>query len=161
MGDPILLPKFELPGDKTHWAVRLAVISGITLLVAVGGLGAVIMHRHKLEVEAHVAREEAIHAGLLGDWLEANGLPPGSEAVHHRLWEAARDCADLGEHLVVVARFLEARGLDVNAALLPRVAMVDPAAHAVLARIFLKEKLDRTRWMAVAMAMGAIVLLAG
>src|SRR5689334_8526657 len=26
MGDPILLPKFELPGEKTHWAVRLAVI---------------------------------------------------------------------------------------------------------------------------------------
>src|SRR3954468_24521645 len=60
MGDPILLPKFELPGDKTHWAVRLAVISGITLLLAVVGLGAVIMNRHKLEVEAHVAREEAI-----------------------------------------------------------------------------------------------------
>ena len=60
MGEPILLPKFELPGEKTHWAVRLAVISGIVLLFAVGGLGAVIMHRHKLEVEAHVAREEAI-----------------------------------------------------------------------------------------------------
>jgi len=60
MGEPILLPKFELPGDKTHWAVRLAVISGITLLVAVVCLGAVIMHRHKLEVDAHVAREEAI-----------------------------------------------------------------------------------------------------
>jgi colicin import membrane protein len=60
MGEPILLPKFELPGEKTHWAVRLAVISGIVLLVAVVGLGAVIMHRHKLEVEAHVAREEAI-----------------------------------------------------------------------------------------------------
>jgi len=60
MGDPILLPKFELPGDKTHWAVRLAVISGIALLAAVVCLGAVIMHRHKLEVEAHVAREEAI-----------------------------------------------------------------------------------------------------
>src|SRR5438105_12030650 len=60
MGEPILLPKFELPGDKTHWAVRLAVISGITLLAAVVCLGAVIMHRHKLEVDAHVAREEAI-----------------------------------------------------------------------------------------------------
>ena len=41
MGEPILLPKFELPGEKTHWAVRLAVISGIVLFVAVGGLGIV------------------------------------------------------------------------------------------------------------------------
>lgn len=84
-----------------------------------------------------VAREEVVHAGLLEAWLTANGHPPGSEPVHHRLWDAAVACRDLGEQLVVVPRFLEARGLDVNAGLLPRVT--DPGAHAALERIYRDE----------------------
>ena len=84
----------------------------------------------------HVAREEAEHAQLIADWLRRAGWPPGSEPVHHRLWDAARVCEGLGEQLVAVPRFLEARGLDVNAGLLPRVAPVDTAAHAVLSRIY-------------------------
>jgi uncharacterized membrane protein YgcG len=60
MGEPVVLPKFELHGDKQHWAVKLAWISGIVLIVAVVGLGALVMHHNRLELEAHVAREEAI-----------------------------------------------------------------------------------------------------
>lgn len=60
MSDPVLLPKFELPGEKPHWAVRAAWISTVVLVVAIGGLVAILMHRHSLEVEAHVRREEAI-----------------------------------------------------------------------------------------------------
>jgi len=60
MSDPVVLPKFELPGEKTHWAVRAAWISTGVLVVAIVGLGGVIMHRRSLEVEAHVKREEAI-----------------------------------------------------------------------------------------------------
>jgi len=60
MSDPVVLPKFELPGEKTHWAVRAAWISTGVLVVAIVGLGGVIMHRRTLEVEAHVKREEAI-----------------------------------------------------------------------------------------------------
>jgi len=60
MGEPVVLPKFQLHGDKPHWAVRAAWISGGVLLLSIGGLVAVIMHRHTLEVEAHVAKEEAI-----------------------------------------------------------------------------------------------------
>jgi len=60
MGDPVDLPKFELPGEKPHWAIRAAWISGIVLIAAVVGLGAVIMHHRRLELDAHVAREEAI-----------------------------------------------------------------------------------------------------
>jgi len=83
-----------------------------------------------------VAREEAAHATLVGDLLTARGWPPGCEAVHHRLWDAARACADLGELLVVIPRFLEARGLDVSADLLPRLATIDAEAHAVITRIY-------------------------
>jgi len=60
MGDPLVLPKFELPGDKPHWAVRVAWITGAVLLVSVVGLTAVIMHRRSLEAEAQIAKIEAI-----------------------------------------------------------------------------------------------------
>lgn len=89
--------------------------------------------------QLQVASEEAIHAGLLDTLLSARGAPPGSEPIHHRLWQAARACSDLGELLVVVPRFLEARGLDVSAELLPRLAGLDPEAHAVIVRIYQDE----------------------
>lgn len=83
-----------------------------------------------------IARDEARHARLLEDLLATRRLAPGDEPVHHRLWETALACVDLGEHLVAVPRFLEARGLDVSAELLPRLAPMDPEAHAVLAIIY-------------------------
>ncbi|HYE04910.1 MAG TPA: DUF455 family protein [Planctomycetota bacterium] len=88
-------------------------------------------HRDQLAV----AREEATHAALLDALLSERGWPPGTEPVHHRLWQAAIACADLGEQLVVVPRFLEARGLDVGAAIAPRLATIDMEAHLVLTRI--------------------------
>jgi len=60
MSDPVVLPKFELPGEKPHWAVRAAWITTAVLVVAIAGLVGILMHRHSLEVEAHVRREEAI-----------------------------------------------------------------------------------------------------
>lgn len=83
-----------------------------------------------------LAREEAEHAQLVEDLLCRRGFPPGSAPIHHRLWLSCRACADLGEHLVVVPRVLEARGLDVSAALLPRLAGSDPEMHAVIQRIY-------------------------
>lgn len=83
-----------------------------------------------------IARDEARHARLLEDLLASRGLAPGDEPIHHRLWDTALACVDLGEHLVAVPRFLEARGLDVSAELLPRLAPMDPAAHAVLSVIY-------------------------
>jgi uncharacterized ferritin-like protein (DUF455 family) len=90
------------------------------------------LHRDFLRI----ARDEARHARLLEDLLVTRGLAPGDEPVHHRLWDTALACTDLGEHLVAVPRFLEARGLDVSAELLPRLAPMDPAAHAVLSVIY-------------------------
>jgi uncharacterized ferritin-like protein (DUF455 family) len=83
-----------------------------------------------------IARDEARHARLLEDLLARRGLVPGDEPVHYRLWQTALACSDLGEHLVAVPRFLEARGLDVSAELLPRLATLDPEAHAVLTVIY-------------------------
>lgn len=77
-----------------------------------------------------------------GCWRRCSGLrglAPGAEPVHHRLWGAALACRDLGEHLVVVPRVLEARGLDVSAGLLPRLGALDPEALAVLEVIYRDE----------------------
>lgn len=96
-----------------------------------------------------VAREECEHAILLDDLLSGRGHPPGSRAVHMRLWEAALACRDLGEQLVVIPRFLEARGLDVTAELLPRIEPLDPEAHRILTRIYEDERSHvsaGTRW---------------
>ena len=92
-------------------------------------------HREQLEV----AREEYIHSQLIANHLINLAKPPGHFSVHHRLWDSAIACQNLGEHLVVIPRFLEARGLDVNADILGRVAEVDTEAHAILRRIYLDE----------------------
>jgi uncharacterized ferritin-like protein (DUF455 family) len=129
-------------------AIHHIELSAIDLAVAAclhgSGMPAAF-HRDQLAVAA----EEAEHAALLDALLSARGCPPGSEPIHHRLWEAARACADLGELLVVVPRFLEARGLDVSADLLPRLATLDPDAHAVVSRIYHDEighVATGTRW---------------
>lgn len=96
-----------------------------------------------------VAGEEAQHAALLEGVLARRGIAPGDEPVHHRLWDAARACADLGDHLAAVPRILEARGLDAAAEVLPRLAGVDAEAHAALSRIYRDEighVASGTRW---------------
>jgi multidrug efflux pump subunit AcrA (membrane-fusion protein) len=60
MGQPVVLPKFELPGDKPHWAVRLAWVTGTALLVSVLVLGGVILHHRSLEAKVELARQEVI-----------------------------------------------------------------------------------------------------
>lgn len=86
-----------------------------------------------------IARDEATHSGWLDGLLRTRGYPPGSDSVHHKLWESALAVEDLGGHLVVVPRFLEARGLDVSAELLPRLAAIDEEAATVLGRIYREE----------------------
>ena len=56
--------------------------------------------------------------------------------MHFRLWDTALACRDLGEQLVVIPRFLEARGLDVTAELLPRILPIDPSPRGF--RIYLQ-----------------------
>lgn len=99
--------------------------------------------------QVRVAREEAAHAALVAEVLRGRGATPGEEPVHHRLWDAARACRDLGELLVVVPRVLEARGLDASRAVLPRLRALDPPAAAALERIYTDEighVATGTRW---------------
>lgn len=60
MGQPVVIPKFDLPGNKPHWAVRAAWMTTGVLLVSILGLAAVVMHRRSLETKAEIAKAEAI-----------------------------------------------------------------------------------------------------
>lgn len=86
-----------------------------------------------------IAADEVKHAILLRDYLTENNYPPGSEAIEHRLWGSMLLARDLGEQLVIVPRFLEARGLDVSAELLPRLQEVDARAGEIVERIYRDE----------------------
>ena len=102
-------------------------------------------HRDHLKI----ARDESRHAQLLREWLIQHDYPPGSEPSSMRLWQAALGSVDVGEQLVVIPRFLEARGLDVTAELLPRMAEVDQEATDILTIIY-QEEIEHvtigTRW---------------
>lgn len=114
------------------WHIELSAVD-LACLLALRGSG---MPRDFHVEVLGIARDEALHADLVEGWLHANAFPPGSDPVHHRLWDSALGCADAGEQIVVVPRYLEARGLDVSAELLPRLATIDGAAHAVVERIY-------------------------
>ncbi|TVR43617.1 MAG: DUF455 family protein [Planctomycetota bacterium] len=127
------------------WHIEVSAID-LAVLCSLSGAG---MPEDFHAEQLRIAREEAAHAALVAARLEALGHPPGRDPVHFRLWEAACACRNLGEHLVVIPRFLEARGLDVNADLLPRILAYDEASHAVLNRIYQDEighVASGTRW---------------
>lgn len=83
-----------------------------------------------------IALDEVRHTLLIEQLLAERGVVLGSDAVHYRLWETTLACSDFGEHVVAIPRFLEARGLDVAADVLPRLAALDEPAHAVLSVIY-------------------------
>jgi hypothetical protein len=60
MGQPVALPKFELPGDKPHWAVRAAWIVGGLLLLSIGALTGAVLYHKSAQTNADLAKAEAI-----------------------------------------------------------------------------------------------------
>lgn len=82
MSDKVVLPKFNLPGDRTHPAVKLVWGVGGVLLLCLSGLGAVIWSRHSQQLAAE-RHQEAIVAARLA---EANAAAEASKA---RVAEAA------------------------------------------------------------------------
>ncbi len=112
--------------------IELSAVDLAVLLCLRASGAPVALHEDFLQI----AREEAEHAALVESWLVANACPPGTHPIHHRLWDAALAALDLGEQLVVVPRYLEARGLDVSAGLVPRLTAIDATAGAIIARIY-------------------------
>jgi uncharacterized ferritin-like protein (DUF455 family) len=137
-------------GSRLHFlhAIHHIEVTAIDLacLLCLRGSGApTALHADFLRV----AREEAAHAALLERYLVNEGYPPGTDAVHTRLWRTAVAAGELGNQLAAVPRILEARGLDVTAMILPTLAAVDQPAHEAL-QIIHRDEIGHvgagTRW---------------
>ena len=71
MGEKVVLPKFELPGDRTHPAVKVLAIVGGMMVLCTGILGMALWRHHSQQMAAE-ARQEALIAQRTA---EANARP--------------------------------------------------------------------------------------
>ena len=86
MGERLILPKFDLPRKKVHWAVRAAWAAAGLLLVSVIGLGVVVVRHRALEARAELARDQLL-AKINSD---AEAKAAAEAAAAHAAMEAAR-----------------------------------------------------------------------
>src|SRR4051794_6730323 len=76
MSDKVVLPKFDLPGDRTPAAIKVVWAVGGVLLLCFVGLGLLVMNRHQQQLAAE-RRQEAIVAARLA---EANAATEAAKA---------------------------------------------------------------------------------
>jgi len=60
MGQPVVLPKLEVPRQKLHWSFRVLWIAGGLLAVSMMVLGGAMYRVHLVRAEAERARDEQI-----------------------------------------------------------------------------------------------------
>jgi hypothetical protein len=86
MGEKVVLPKFELPGDRTHPALKILAVVGGMMLLCTGILGMAVWRHHSEQMAA-----EAKQAALIAQrTAEANAA---AEAAKARAAEAAAKLA--------------------------------------------------------------------
>lgn len=85
-----------------------------------------------------IAKEEAIHFGLLRDHLNALGYDYGDFDAHDGMWQLAQRTADdVILRMALIPRVLEARGLDVTPPMIKRLTDIgDKPGAAILERIY-------------------------
>jgi uncharacterized ferritin-like protein (DUF455 family) len=98
-----------------------------------------------------VAREEALHFGLLRDHLAALGHAYGDFPAHRALWDMAeRTRADVLARVALVPRTLEARGLDASPAVRAKLIAAGDAAGAAILDVILRDEIGHVaignRW---------------
>ncbi len=88
-----------------------------------------------------VAREEALHFGLLQDYLHKAGSHYGEYPAHNGLWEmAVKTDHDVMIRMALVPRVLEARGLDVTPGMITQLkSLGNDSLVAILEVIFRDE----------------------
>jgi len=76
MGEKVVLPKFDLPGDRMHPATKVVLGVGVLLLVSLFVLGGAVWQRRSLQLAAE-ARQAALIAARTA---EANAAAEASKA---------------------------------------------------------------------------------
>jgi uncharacterized ferritin-like protein (DUF455 family) len=98
-----------------------------------------------------VAQEEAVHFEMLCAHLRSLGFEYGDLDAHNGLWEMAEKTRDdVLARLALVARVLEARGLDASPVLRDRLAAAGDANAAAILQRILEDEIGHvrlgTRW---------------
>jgi len=98
-----------------------------------------------------VAREEALHFGLLRDHLLGLGFRYGDFPAHNALWEMAeRTRGDVLARMALVPRTLEARGLDASPAVKAKLMAVGDSVGASIIDVILRDEIGHVaignRW---------------
>jgi uncharacterized ferritin-like protein (DUF455 family) len=102
---------------------------------------------------AGVAREEALHFGLLSDRLAELGHAYGDFPAHNALWEMAEKTRhDLLARIALVPRTLEARGLDASPPIRRKLEAVGDARGTAILDVILRDEIGHVqlgnRWYA-------------
>lgn len=93
-----------------------------------------------------VAREEALHFGLLQGHLQTLGFQYGDFSAHDGLWDMAqRTQDDLLARLALVPRTLEARGLDASPLIRDKLSKAGDTAAAGILNIILRDEIGHVR----------------
>ena len=98
-----------------------------------------------------VAKEEAMHFGLLSDRLRELNHEYGDFVAHNGLWEmAAKTADDLLARLALVPRTLEARGLDASVPIRNKLANAGDERSAEILDVILRDEIGHVaignRW---------------
>lgn len=98
-----------------------------------------------------VAKEEAIHFGLLRDRLQELNHGYGDFVAHNGLWEmASKTAGDLLARLALVPRTLEARGLDASIPIRNKLANAGDTRSAEILDVILRDEIGHVaignRW---------------
>lgn len=102
---------------------------------------------------AQVAREEAVHFGLLSERLRELGRRYGDFDAHNSLWDMAeRTKHDVLSRMALVPRTLEARGLDASPAVRAKFIGVGDLKAASIIDVILRDEIGHVaignRWFA-------------
>jgi uncharacterized ferritin-like protein (DUF455 family) len=102
---------------------------------------------------ARVAREEALHFGLLSDRLVELGAAYGDFPAHIALWEMAEKTRhDLLARIALVPRTLEARGLDASPPIRRKLEAVGDERGTAILDVILRDEIGHVhvgnRWYA-------------
>jgi uncharacterized ferritin-like protein (DUF455 family) len=100
---------------------------------------------------ARVAREEALHFGLLSDRLVELGHAYGDFPAHNALWEMAEKTRhDLLARIALVPRTLEARGLDASPPIRRKLEAVGDERGTAILDVILRDEIGHVaagnRW---------------
>ena len=103
---------------------------------------------------ARVAREEALHFGLLSDRLAELGHAYGDFPAHNALWDMAEKTKhDILARIALVPRTLEARGLDASPPIRNKLVSVGDKWGAEILDIILRDEIGHVavgnRWYGV------------